>query len=168
MECWVNPFKTHTYIHLCHVHPFHWFLPSPFPSRSLVGERVHSQYFGWCCRGDGQRCLHPVHTCRCSFLLHPPLSFFPPYLLPLLPSSLSFPIPLLPPFPMPYPSPPSPRLIFPSLPTFPSPSPPLFPPSFQPIHHLLGFFVELHLVALNLMQDEHRRGWGGESKCTCY
>ena len=145
LECWVNPFKTHTYIHLCHVHPFHWFLPSPFPSRSLVGERVHWRYFGWCCRGNGQRCyLCTMYIDALFFSILP--SFFPPYLLPLLPSSLSFPIPLLPPFPMPYPSPPSPRLIFPSLPSFPSPSPPLFPPSLHCIHHLLGLFLELHLT----------------------
>ena len=144
MECWVNPFKTHTYIHLCHVPPFHWFLPSPFPSRSLVGERVHWRYFGWCCRRDGPRCyLCTMYIDALFFSILPSLASLSP------PTSSIIPL-------FPYPPPPTfshalsispfPTSHFPLSPLFPLPSPPLFPPSLHPIHHLLGLFLELHLT----------------------
>ena len=146
LECWVNPFKTHTYIHLCHVPPFHWFLPSPFPSRSLVGERVHWRYFGWCCRRDGQRCyLCTMYIDALFFSILPSLSslpisshFFHHPSLSLSPSSHLFPCPIHLPLHHVSLSPLSPL------------SPPLHHLSFllpcTPNHHLLGLFPELHLT----------------------
>jgi len=101
--------------------------------------------------------LHHVH--RCSFLLHPPL--FLPSLSPPTSSIIPlFPYPPPPTFLMPYPSPPSPRLTFPLSPLFPLPFTTSFSSFLAPqtttYKDSSWNFISHEVVALNLMQDEHR------------